>query len=165
MCCCHSPIHSLGSLANIKSHQPPILACCPSSLTQLHVWNGNITAHRLSEKKRGPPPPQSLAMSARCSAVKFEIHAWTLSSFLKPFFFFFSMRPLCNLFSLRVVWLSFPLIPHNLCLAGVVRLGGNGFSGYHDGGGGGEIGSIHISFGFRLADMPLALHYAGLWCI
>lgn len=44
--------YTLGSLANIKSHQLPILACHPSSLTQLHVWNGNITAHRLSEKKR-----------------------------------------------------------------------------------------------------------------
>ncbi len=97
--------YTLGSLANIKPPQPPILVRRPSSLTQLHVWNGNITAHRLSEKKRRPLF-SSLAISSRCSAVKFEIHAWILSSFLKPFF---CMRPLLNLFSLQTPPPSFPL--------------------------------------------------------
>lgn len=132
--------YTLGSLANIKPPQPPILVCRPSSLTQLHVWNGNITAHRLSEKKRRPLF-SSLAISSRCSAVKFEIHAWILSSFFKPFFFLYeaSSQPVLppitpTLLSPRVFWFSslLLLIPQNLCLAGVVRLGGNGFSGYQD---------------------------------
>lgn len=131
--------YTLGSLANITPLQPPILIRYPSSLTQLHVWNGNITAHRLSEKKRRPLF-LSLAISSRCSAVKFEIHAWILSSFLKSFFFYeTSSQPVLSpstptLPYPRVFW--FPalllLIPQNLYLAGVVRLGGNGFSGYQD---------------------------------
>lgn len=131
--------YTLGSLANIKSHQPPILACHPSSLTQLHVWNGNITAHRLSEKKRPLFFFSSLAISSRCSAVKFEIHAWILSSFLNLFLHEASSRPVLpqsthTILSPGVFWLPSPFIlpPQNLCLAGVVRLGGNGFSRYLD---------------------------------
>lgn len=134
--------YTLGSLANIKSHQPPILACRPSSLTQLHVWNGNITAHRLSEKKRRP----LFFFFFQTWQFLPGAQLWNLKSmhgFFLLLLFFFCMRPLLNLFSLiapppsfplRVFWLSSLLIPQNLCLTGVVRLGGNGFSGYQDGG-------------------------------
>lgn len=91
----------------------------------------------------------SPAISSRCSAVKFEIHAWILSSFFFPNLFFFCMKPPLNLFSLGAPPPSFPPLefsgyppsfptlpllipPKNLCSAGVVRLGGNGFRGYRD---------------------------------
>lgn len=128
-----------SSLANIKPPQPPILERHPSSLTQPHVWNGNITAHRLSEKKRRPLffKPGNFFQVLSC-----EIWNPCMDSF---FFFkpiFFCLESLLNLFSLHApptllpsefLWFSLPLlIPQNLCLAGVVRLEGNGFSGYQD---------------------------------
>lgn len=50
----------------------------------------------------------SPAISSRCSAVKFEIHAWILSSFFFPNLFFFCMKPPLNLFSLGAPPPSFP---------------------------------------------------------
>lgn len=73
-----------------------------------------------------------LAISFRCSAVKFEIHAWLLASsfFFEAFFVLYEL--FSGVLSLGVFWLSFFFIPRNLCLAAVARLGGNGFSGYRD---------------------------------
>lgn len=62
--------------------------------------------------------------------MKFEIHAWLLASFFEAFFVLYELFP--GVLSLGVFWLSFLFIPRNLCLAAVVRLGGNGFSGYQD---------------------------------
>lgn len=58
----------------------------------------------------------SLAISSRCSAVKFEIHAWILSSFLNLFLHEASSRPVLpqsthTILSPGVFWLSSPFIP------------------------------------------------------
>lgn len=126
--------YTLGSLANIKPPRLPVLVRHPSSLTQLHVWNGNITAHRLSGKKRSLffLKPGNFFQVLSC-----EIWNPCMDSFFLLFLYEAFPQPVLHsitpyLFSTRVFWFSalLLLIPLNLCLDAVVRLGGNGFSGY-----------------------------------
>lgn len=123
MCCCHSPIHSWL----LSKHYIPSASVLPSSLSSMY----GIATLQLTDyhKRKEDLFFSSLAISFRCSAVKFKIHAWFLSSL---FCNFFSMK--CLLSSFPFAFSAYPsfLSPQNICLAGVVTLGGNGFSGYQD---------------------------------
>lgn len=84
--------HTHSSLANIKPPHPPILVRHPSSLTSAPCMERQHYSSQIIRKERNTSLFffSSLAISLRCSAVKFETHAWILSSFFKPSFFFFS---------------------------------------------------------------------------
>ena len=140
--------YTRGSLANIKppsSSNPSYAAVLPPS-SRLHVWNGDITACRLSEKKRRPHffffffQARQFLPAAQLWNLK-SMHGFFLLFFPNLFFLYeASSQPVLPRSTPTFLspW-SFPpptflllIPPQNLCLAGVVRLGGNGFSGYRD---------------------------------